>query len=230
MKRTATLLAFTIAVSLSVHAKGPSKSPEQLRADYLARIQDQSVAHTEGRTSGSLWSPNGALTEIATDYKARSLNDPVTILVSVQTSAQTNGNVSSQRSFQTQSAITGLAAQLSTRGVDPILNAQSGTELKGQGQAAANSNLQSSLTGRVISVLPNGNLVVEAQRQIAMNNQRETMIVRGVVRPNDIGPENSVPSAALSNLEIELKGKGIISDSTRSPNPLTRLLLRIIGF
>ena len=79
-------------------------------------------------------------------------------------------------------------------------------------------------------MLPNGNLVVEAHRQISMNNQREEVIVRGVARPGDIDPANTIASTALNGLEIELKGKGIISDSTRSPNPVTRALLWLFGF
>jgi flagellar L-ring protein precursor FlgH len=86
------------------------------------------------------------------------------------------------------------------------------------------------MTAQVIAVLPSGNLVVEAQRKIFMNNQHEDVTVRGVVRPNDIGSTNTVPSTALSNLEIEMKGKGIIADSTRPPNFLTRMLLWLTGF
>ena len=51
-----------------------------------------------------------------------------------------------------------------------------------------------------------------------------------VVRPGDIGPNNTIASAALSNLEIEMKGKGIIADSTRPLNPITKALLWLIGF
>jgi len=63
-----------------------------------------------------------------------------------------------------------------------------------------------------------------------MNNQHEEVIVRGIARPGDITPSNSVPSSSLSALEIELKGKGIISDSVRPPNPLTRAILWLFGF
>jgi flagellar L-ring protein precursor FlgH len=86
------------------------------------------------------------------------------------------------------------------------------------------------MTAQVIAILPSGNLVVEAQRKIFMNNQHEDVVVRGVVRPNDIGSNNTVPSASLSNLEIEMKGKGIISDSVRRPNPITRAVLWLLGF
>ena len=86
------------------------------------------------------------------------------------------------------------------------------------------------MTAQVVAVLPSGNLVVEAQRKIFMNNQHEDVTVRGVLRPQDIGSDNTVPSAALSNLEIEMKGKGIIADSVRSPNKIMRALLWLVGF
>ena len=79
-------------------------------------------------------------------------------------------------------------------------------------------------------MLPSGNLVVEAEREIFMNNQHEHIVVRGLVRPGDINPGNVVPSSALGNLEIEMKGKGIISDGTRPPNPITKAILWLFGF
>ncbi len=112
----------------------------------------------------------------------------------------------------------------------PYSGANSSTQLKGQGQTSANTQLTTRLTGHVIAVLPNGNLVVEAQRQIYMNNQNETVIIRGVVQPNDISSSNSILSTAMADLQIEMKGKGIISDSTRPPNPITRAILWLFGF
>ena len=79
-------------------------------------------------------------------------------------------------------------------------------------------------------MLPNGNLVVEAGRKIFMNNQHEDVIVRGMVRPGDIGPNNTVASTALSNLEIEMKGKGIISDGVRPLNRISRAILWLLNF
>ena len=79
-------------------------------------------------------------------------------------------------------------------------------------------------------MLPGGTLVVEAQRQILMNNERETVVLRGLVRPGDVQSDNSVSSTALANLQVELKGHGVLSDGTRPPNPIVRLILRIVGF
>lgn len=223
----AIIFAVGAPTAIATNAK---QDPQQARNDYITRVQQQSPAAEPATTIGSLWVPGGTLTEVASDYKARRLDDTVTILVTEQTTAQSAGNVDSERSFQTSSAITGLPGRIKTGGVNPLFGAQSSTQLKGQGSATNTSKLLTSLSGRVIALLPNGNLVVEAQREVFMSNQHETMIVRGVLRPGDISTTNTVPSTALANLEVELKGKGVISDSTRRPNPAVRALLWLIGF
>jgi flagellar L-ring protein precursor FlgH len=224
-------LAFIAAPVLAplAHAHGKKKnSPAELRADYLARVKEQERPQSE-RTVGSLWTP-GDLGDLSSDYKARKLNDTLVILVAVQTTAAQSGDVNSSRAFQTSSAITGLAGDVNTKSLNPLLNANSSTTLKGAGATDSSTTFQTSMTGRVIAVLPSGNLVVEAQRKIFMNNQHEDVTIRGVIRPNDIGTANTISSAALSDLEIELKGKGIIADSTRPPNRITRALLWLLGF
>jgi flagellar L-ring protein precursor FlgH len=234
-----TLIALLLAALTAplVHAWPLKKSPksatasaDQLRNDYISRLQQQDIHPADGRTVGSLWSPSNTLGDLSTDYKAKKLNDTINILVAVQTTAAQSGDSTYQRTFQTSSAITGLPGDLKTKGLDPLFNANSATALKGSGATDTNTTFQTSLTGQVIAVLPSGNLVVEAQRKIFMNNQHEDVTVRGVVRPNDIGPSNTVSSASLSNLEIEMKGKGIIADSTRPLNPITKAILWLVGF
>jgi flagellar L-ring protein precursor FlgH len=209
--------------------KGHQKTPEQLRADYITRLQQRYVAGDDQRTVGSLWSAQSVLGDFSVDYKATHLNDTITIQVAVQTTATQSGTVDSERSFTTTSAITGVMGK-APAATNPLLAANSSSALKGQGSTASNTLFQTNLTGQVVAVLPNGNLVVEAERQIFMNNQHENVVVRGMIRPGDIGPNNIVPSTALSNLEIEMKGKGIISDGVRPPNFLTRAILWLLNF
>ncbi len=219
------------AVALPLFKKKPATvNSDQLRKDYITRLQQQDVHPADGRTMGSLWSSSNTLGDLSTDYKARKLNDTITILVAVQTTAAQSGDSSYSRTVATSSAITGLPGGLSTANVNPLFNANSSTALKGAGATDSNTTFSTSLTGQVVAVLPSGNLVVEAQRRIFMNNQHEDVTVRGVVRPNDIGPSNTVSSASLSNLEIEMKGKGIIADSTRPLNPITKAILWLVGF
>ena len=209
--------------------KKHEKSSEQLRADYISRLQGTYVTPVDTATVGSLWNAQSSLSDFATDYKARHLNDTVTIVVSVQTTAAQSGSVDGSRTFSTSSAITGIMGQTPSA-TNPLFAANSSHALKGSGATASNTTFQTSLTGQVIAVLPNGNLVVEAQREIYMNNQPENVLVRGLLRPGDIGPANTVSSASLSNLEIEMKGKGIIADSTKPPGVLTKVMLWLFNF
>ena len=226
------LLLSNLAAAGSVFSKVKIASdPQKARAEYVARMQQQVSPPSTDAPLGSLWTSNGALTNLQSDYKASRLNDVVTIVVVQRTTAQASGNVGTQRDFNTTSGLSGLAGHVSvTSGLSNLLTAQSSTKLKGTGSTDASTTMNTNLAGQVIAVLPNGNLVVEAQRLVAINNQKETMLVRGVLRPGDIRPDNSALSTVLSNLEVELKGKGVVSDATRPPNPLMRALLWVIGF
>jgi len=82
----------------------------------------------------------------------------------------------------------------------------------------------------VAAVLAGGTLVVQAERQITMNQQHETVILRGLVRPGDLDANNTVLSNSVGDLEVEVKGKGVISEGTRAPNPVIKWILRIVGF
>ncbi|ADW70904.1 flagellar basal body L-ring protein FlgH [Granulicella tundricola] len=210
--------------------KPVKKTAQELRADYLTRLHEQYMPPPDARTMGSLWAAANSLGDLSSDYRARNVNDTIVVQVSVQTTAAQSGNVNSSRAFNTASAITGLPGGVSTNATNPLFAANSATTLKGSGATASNTTFATSLTGQIIAVLANGNMVIEAERQISMNNQHEDLVIRGIVRPGDISSNNTIPSSSLSNLEIEMKGKGIISDSVRPPNALTRAVLWLFGF
>ena len=234
LRRTIPIIVLVLsypASSFTAHAgiKPVKKTSPELRADYLAHLNEQYMPPPNPRTVGSLWSAANALGDLSSDYRARNVNDTIIVQVSVQTTAAQSGNVDSERTFTTNSAITGIVGAV-PKGTNPLLAANSAHVLKGQGSTASNTTFQTDLTGQIIAVLANGNMVIEAERKIAMNNQHEDLIIRGIVRPGDISSANTIPSAALGNLEIEMKGKGIISDSVRNLNPITRAVLWLFNF
>jgi flagellar L-ring protein precursor FlgH len=211
---------------VSARAKtGNSKSLEE----YLRRLPPESTM-TMNTSPGSLWTDQGRLAELASDYKAHRVGDLVTILVVQSLQAENTGNVATDRSFSASSGIDALAGHISTSGVQNIFSPKSSQSLQGKAQASSSSSLRTSLTGRVAALLANGTLVIEAQREIVMNNERQTVWLRGLVRPGDLSPENAVVSNEIGNLELEIKGKGVVSDGTRPPNVFTRWLLRLVGF
>jgi flagellar L-ring protein FlgH len=198
-------------------------------ADYIQRVSARSPDPAPS-SIGSLWSDNGRLANLVSDYKASRVGDLVTISVSQNLSASSTGNVSSNRSFSASSGITALPGQLKTAGIANLFSPSSTQALAGKAQATSQTSLSTTLTGRVAAVLNGGVLVVEAERQITMNNQHETVILRGLVRPGDLDASNTVTSNQVGNLEVEVKGKGVISEGTRPPNPVVKWILRVIGF
>ncbi len=209
----------------SASAKSKQDS-EKLRADYIARMQQQSGI-TEITTLGSLYTPSGAFTDMTADYKAHRLGDIVTLLVSETTAASSTGDVNNSRSFQANSAMTNIPGT-SSQGANPLLGMSSSKTLKGSGETSTGSSVTATVSAHVIALLPNGSMVVEAERRILINSQHENLVVRGVLRPGDVGPNNSAPATALANLEIELKGKGVVSDYIGRQNPLVRGLLWLL--
>ena len=111
-----------------------------------------------------------------------------------------------------------------------LVNQTSSSGLTAQGTTATNSSLSTTFGGQVVDVLPNGTLVIEAARQVEFSQQTQTIVLRGLVRPEDISQQNQILSTAISSLELEVRGKGIVSDYTHRQNPVVRLLEKLLIF
>jgi flagellar L-ring protein FlgH len=224
------LVAAALAVpGAGAQSKNKTTAKRDTLADYIQRASS-ATGPAAATTPGSLWVDNGRLANLVADYKASRVGDLVTINISQNLSSTNTGNVATSRAFSANSGITALAGHISTSGVANLFAPNSNQSLTGKAQATSTTALSTTLTGRVAAVLPTGTLVVEAERQIVMNNQRETVILRGLVRPGDLDATNTVLSNSVGNLEVEVKGKGIISEGVRPPNPIVKWMLRIFGF
>jgi len=208
--------------------KGKTANDNALN-DYIRRMNGSAPLPAPS-SLGSLWVDNGRLADLVADYKASRVGDLVTINVSQNLSSTNTGNVATSRALSASSGITALGGHIPTGGVANLLSPSSSQSLTGKAQATSTTALTTTLTGRVAALLPSGTLVVEAERQIVMNNQRETVIIRGLVRPGDLDASNTVASNSVGNLEVEVKGRGVISEGVRPPNPWTKWILRIFGF
>ena len=231
-RRTAQVLViFIFFLPLPGYGIGFKKKGQPTKdylADYIERVKAVKAATP---STGSFWTPQSPYSDMASDYKARNINDLIVIQVVESTTAAEDGAVKSARTFSASSGITGLMGTPGPNAaMQNIFSPNSSRTLNGQVQTSSDSALSTSLSGRVVEVLPNGFLVIEAERQMFMNNQHQTVVIHGVVRPGDVGSNNAVPSTAISNLEVELKGKGVISDGVAPPNKLVQLILKLVGF
>jgi flagellar L-ring protein precursor FlgH len=217
-----------LALPAALLAKEHAPRPTPLE-NYLQRVQT-AARPAVANSAGSLWQDHGRMSDLTSDYKAARVGDVLAVLVVQDLTAQNSGTLATQRDFKTAAGVTGLAGHIPVSGVQNAFAANSSTTLNGKAQAASQSSLRTSLSGRVVAVLEGGTLVVEAERSLVMNNERQTIVLRGLVRPGDISADNSVLSNQMGNLELELKGRGALSDGTRPVAPWTRILLRLVGF
>jgi flagellar L-ring protein precursor FlgH len=159
------------------------------------------------------------------------LDDLVTIVVSDQASAVASGVTNSSRKSARSSSITALAGALPATGaLANLANLGSESKLDGQGQTSRSTQLSTTLSARVSHVLPNGYLVVEGTKEIAVNSERQIVTVRGVCRPQDLATGNSILSNQLAQLEVRINGKGVVGDAIRRPFILYRILEGLLPF
>jgi flagellar L-ring protein precursor FlgH len=232
----ATLLMLLAACSMhaQVHALKKAMAPkpnvaEESLSSYLERVR---AANSNVQpVPGSIWMDSGRLSRMNTDVRAMRPHDLISVVVEENLAASTDGTVKNSRASNANSGISGLIGTLHAgNALQNLINENAASALNAQGTSATNSSLSTVFGGQVVAVLPNGILVIEAARQVEFSQQTQTIILRGLVRPEDISQQNQVLSTAISSLELEVRGKGIINDYTHRQNALVRLLQQILIF
>jgi len=204
---------------------------EQSPLDDYVRAASSRGLEQVGASPGSLFAPGALLSDLARDPRAYRLDDLVTIVVSDRASAIARGVTSTSRTSSARSSVTSLAGALSaTHPLSNLASLGGQSKLDGQGETSRETELTTTLSARVTHVLPNGYLVLEGTKQIAVNSERQTVVVRGICRPQDLTPGNQVRSDRLAQLEVRVTGKGVVGDAVKRPFILYRLLLGFLPF
>jgi flagellar L-ring protein precursor FlgH len=210
--------------------KKPVPEPTSPLDRYVMESQARSAEAAPG-TAGSIWMPGSRLADAARDLRAAQVDDVLTILVVENASAVAKGSTKTQRSSSTKNTVVALAG--ATKAAGPLANLaglSGDTQLTGEGTTSRDIVISTTLTARVVVVLPNGAMLVEAAKDIGINSERQAITVRGVVRPADIGRDNTVRSDRLAQLEVRVNGKGVVGDAIRRPFILYRILLGLLPF
>lgn len=182
-----------------------------------------------GAAPGSIYSPQAAMAEGFRDLRAARVDDIVTVVVADRASAVSSGTAASQR----KGSASGGVGSIFGRSVAPLadLASLSGErKLDASGATGRESALSTTLTARVTRVLPNGSLVIEADKEVAVNSERQQVHIRGVIRPFDVSTANTVPSDRIANLELRINGRGVVGDAVQRPNILYRILTGLLPF
>lgn len=167
---------------------------------------------------------NGSIYQSATgislfgDVKARRVGDTLIVQLAERTNAATSASTSTNKSGSARIENPTLFGEQFTRGDGiPLFQSELGAtrEFQGEGDSAQSNRVDGNITVTVYRRLPNGNLIVRGEKWITVNQGREFLRVSGIVRPADVGADNSVPSFKLADAQIEYSGRGALADANR---------------
>ncbi|HMD70439.1 MAG TPA: flagellar basal body L-ring protein FlgH [Bryobacteraceae bacterium] len=212
-------------------AKKKPAPPGQSPLDRYVSEAEARSAVAPPATPGAIWQPGSRLADAAHDMRASQVDDVLTVVVAEAASAVSTGTTKTQRTSAATSSLASVPGIPKTAAaLTSLANVAGNQSLNGQGTTTRTTTLNTTLTARVTHVLPNGCLVVEATKNVEINGERQTITVRGVVRPADIDPTNSILSNRLGELDVRVNGKGVVGDAIRRPFILYRLLLGLLPF
>lgn len=158
--------------------------------------------------SGSAW-------YLLEDIKPRRVGDMLTVTLQEKTDAKKLADTETKKATDNEiAAATILGAPITASDRELLATKLVSTyDFKGEADTQQSNSLTGSVTVTVVEVQVNGNLVVQGEKWVTINQGDEYIRLRGIVRPSDIGPDNTISSERVANAQIQYSGEGTIANA-----------------
>jgi flagellar L-ring protein precursor FlgH len=178
----------------------------------------------------SLWRDEVSRSIFA-DKRAAGIGDILTIIVQENSSANKNNETKTEKNSSWTAAITsflfpGFAAY---KGSMPAISYNSDLKHDGSGAINNSETIVAQVAVKVMDVLPNHNLVIEGKRETSFSGEHQTIVLHGLVRPEDVTSADTVMSYNVADATISITGKGTVTDTTNK-GWFTRILDKVNPF
>lgn len=216
------LLLFVLLFALS--GCGASTEPEismkpPAYVEELPPKQSDNIQTAPGSLFGKGDNP------LFSDKKAMNVNDLVTVVIQESTSQSTQANRSSSKNNTSNLSGGTLTAggQLANvaNNISNYSNigfqTNSSANYTGTGAQTRNESFNTTVSTRVIKILSNGNYFIEGSRELLINGEKQIIQLSGVIRPYDIGQDNTIDSRYIADAKILYKTEGDVATSTKKP-------------
>ncbi|MGB0721572.1 MAG: flagellar basal body L-ring protein FlgH [Gammaproteobacteria bacterium] len=208
-----------ILLPLALLALGGCKSAPVRNPDYAPVPVPQPSAQPVTKRTGSLFTAGRRNLILFEDTRASYVGDLLTINLVEKTNASKSASVDASRNSDvsiTNPLLLGRPFKFGSNPTDNLESSLSGSSsTSGAGDTAQSNQLQGTITVTVAEVQPNGNLVVRGEKLVGINQGHEYVRIEGIVRPADIGPDNSVDSTRIANVLIDYGGEGPEADAAK---------------
>lgn len=166
----------------------------------------------------SIWPTNGrSPLSMYADHKANAPGDILTIVVDESVAAQNSQSTKSNRDSSIADAVQsfiypGLGMH---RGGMPALTLSGKAAYDGGGDISNSQSLSARAAVLVTDVLPNRNLVIEGVRVVRFSGETQYVVLHGIVRPDDIAPDNTIVSSNIADARVEFYSEGALTDAQK---------------
>jgi flagellar L-ring protein precursor FlgH len=157
------------------------------------------------RVTGAIYSPSSELA-LFEDIKARRVGDILTVVLVEQNSGQKSADTNLNQS--TAVSVGAPTYGGSTR-PNMAIDLNSGNTFTGESGSSQSNSLSGSIAVTVADVLPGGNLLVQGEKWIQINQGKEFIRLQGIIRPRDVGPNNVIYSTQVADARISYSGTGV---------------------
>ncbi|WBV45561.1 flagellar basal body L-ring protein FlgH [Pseudoroseomonas cervicalis] len=204
----------------SVSAPGELAIPPGIEGDSPIEVARRPRLDGMGPTMvGSLWRPGAR--SFFRDQRARAVGDLLTVEIEIDDSAQFDNRTDLEReSEQTFKlpflfGLQGVLGRAFGGALDPAVELGGDSTAKGNGRIRRTEKIRLQLAATVVRVLPSGNLEIAGSQEIRVNNELRELQLRGLIRPEDIRPNNRIASEKIAEARITYGGRGVASDLQR---------------
>ncbi len=168
------------------------------------------------------------------DQRAHRVGDILTVLVTISDKAQIANKTNRNRTSTNSAGLggifgTAITAVAPSVPVSSVIDTKSGVKDEGDGSVNRSEKLETRVAAVITQILPNGNLVIEGRQEVRVNFEVRELIVAGIIRPEDVGADNTILSSKIAEARISYGGRGQISD-VQQPRYGSQILDAILPF
>ncbi len=167
-------------------------------------------------TPGAIYN-YGADVRLFEDRKAGRVGDILTVRLQESTNASKNSATSTSKATDVELANPVVSGtNITTNGIPLFQGTLSGdSTFDGEGSSSQSNSLLGDITVTVVERLPNGNLRIRGEKWVTLNQGREFIRLSGIIRPDDIEPDNSLYSYRIADAQITYSSKGVLANANR---------------
>lgn len=168
-----------------------------------------------GEVSGSIYQPARNFSFYG-DQVALNVGDILTVTLEEQTTASKSADTSYDKDDEINfNEATILGNAINFKGMSLLTNPSFEREFDGSASSDQSNSLRGSISVTVSEVLPNGILRIQGEKWLKLNQGDEYIRLTGLIRPQDIGTDNTVPSSKVADARIAYGGTGEFDDVNR---------------